>query len=220
MNHKLWLWVLAAGLLAGFLKDEVSAQFPGGPESSDPSSENKPAPPKPRIRWPKAPKLPEQYRSKDTDKDGQIGMYEWPRSDYRTFRKLDLNHDGFLTADELIRGPSKGSAPPVVASAAASPPAPAATNSAPSSAAPSETPNPDSAPPAAAAPAPAAAPAGSDAERQWDVLDKDKDGKVTEEEWGRSYFARPKFRDAGVAVTFPLARDEFIRLYQQVVPKK
>ncbi len=221
MNRKFLPPVLAIVLQAGFLTVDASAQNPGGSDSNEPPSENKPAPPKARIRWQKPPKLPEQYRSRDTDKDGQIGMYEWPRSDYRTFRKLDLNHDGFLTPDELTRGPSKSPSPSLVASAAPPPASPAGpvADSAASSEAPAESSGSTPAATSSAAPAPAA-PAGSDAERQWDVLDKDKDGKVTEEEWGRSYFARPKFRDAGVAVTFPLGRDEFIRLYQQVVPKK
>jgi RND family efflux transporter MFP subunit len=48
------------------------------------------------------------------------------------------------------------------------------------------------------------------------ILDKDKDGKVSEAEWGRSYLARPRFRDAGIAVTFPLGKDEFIQLYSQL----
>ena len=38
-------------------------------------------------------KLPEQYRKFDKDGDGQIGLYEWPRSasEYAEFKKLDLN---------------------------------------------------------------------------------------------------------------------------------
>src|SRR5262249_37765182 len=52
-------------------------------------------------------KLPEQYRSRDTDGDGQIGLYEWSKNDYAGFAKLDLNGDGFLTPQELTKGPSK-----------------------------------------------------------------------------------------------------------------
>jgi hypothetical protein len=48
--------------------------------------------------------LPSQYRSLDKDKDGQIGVYEWPRDDLDTFQKLDRNRDGFLTPVELAGG--------------------------------------------------------------------------------------------------------------------
>lgn len=47
--------------------------------------------------------LPAQYHSLDTNQDGQIGLYEWPRSDFSSFRKLDLNNDGLLTPRELVK---------------------------------------------------------------------------------------------------------------------
>ncbi len=45
--------------------------------------------------------LPAEYQSLDKDGDGQIGLYEWARSQYAEFKKLDKNHDGFLTPKEL-----------------------------------------------------------------------------------------------------------------------
>ena len=45
--------------------------------------------------------LPAEYQSLDKDGDGQIGLYEWARSRYAEFKKLDKNHDGFLTPKEL-----------------------------------------------------------------------------------------------------------------------
>ncbi len=52
---------------------------------------------KPRM----VPVLPKEYESKDKNGDGQIGMYEWERSKYAEFAKLDKNGDGFLTPQEL-----------------------------------------------------------------------------------------------------------------------
>lgn len=45
--------------------------------------------------------LPEMYRSRDKNGDGQIGLYEWDRAKYAEFKKLDKNNDGFLTPQEL-----------------------------------------------------------------------------------------------------------------------
>lgn len=58
------------------------------------------------LRYGKMPKeLPSWFTELDTDKDGQIGMYEW-RFDSRPvadFLAMDLNGDGLLTAEEYLR---------------------------------------------------------------------------------------------------------------------
>lgn len=222
MNAKLLFALLVIACATNAVPTAGFAQGFGGPDQFEPEA---PPAPKPRVRWQKPMQLPEQYRSKDTNKDGQIGMYEWPKNDYATFRKLDLNRDGFLTAEELTRRPSSvKTAPVVVAAAPAAVPAPAATaaaktETAASAPAAAATTTPTTTPPATAGetPAAAAAPASADepseAERQWEVVDKDKDGKVTEAEWGKSILTRLKFTNAGIAVTFPMSRDEFIRLF-------
>ena len=154
-------------------------------------------------------KLPDEYRSKDKDKDGQIGMYEWSRTDYATFRKLDLNGDGLITPLELSRaGRSKRSASAdVVSSTSASGTSSGSERgtSTASAAATVETPA------EGASEAPTVS--RSDAERQFDLVDKDKNGKITEEEFQKSIVTRLKFKNAGIALTFPVGRDEFLRMY-------
>lgn len=48
------------------------------------------------------PTLPKEFEARDKNGDGQIGMYEWERSKYAEFMKLDKNGDGFLTPQELL----------------------------------------------------------------------------------------------------------------------
>lgn len=211
MNWKLPLWLVMANLLALLLCGHASAQGPGGPES-DPGApgETKPVP-KPRIRWPKALRLPDQYRSRDVDKDGQIGMYEWPRSDFATFRKLDLNHDGFLTPQELTPTSTGKSTVPVV-SATQYPPDAAAVDPAASKSS-------ESSAPIVAVPAAPASGGSSEAERFFKLLDKDNNDKVTEEEFKKSFSMPKKFADAGISLSFPVTREEFVRQYPQPAAK-
>jgi len=58
--------------------------------------------------------VPGWFGERDKDKDGQVGMYEWPRDQLEEFAKHDRNGDGFITAIELIK-PANGAiaaAPP------------------------------------------------------------------------------------------------------------
>ena len=58
-------------------------------------------------RFGKMPKgLPDWFEKLDTDKDGMVGLYEWRRGGEgptSKFVEMDLNGDGYLTADEWIR---------------------------------------------------------------------------------------------------------------------
>ena len=43
---------------------------------------------------------------------------------------------------------------------------------------------------------------------------------LSEEEWKKSMSTGPSFKKAGIAVSFPLPRGEFLRLYPQAYPPK
>jgi Ca2+-binding EF-hand superfamily protein len=49
--------------------------------------------------------LPAWFHELDTDRDGQIALYEWLKGgkDAEEFRKYDANGDGFITAQEVLR---------------------------------------------------------------------------------------------------------------------
>lgn len=58
------------------------------------------------TRKKRASPLPAAYQAYDKNGDGQIGLYEWDRTKYAEFKRLDKNHDGFLTPQELAEKPS------------------------------------------------------------------------------------------------------------------
>ena len=90
--------------------------YPGGPPATLPGEE--PDPPRPEVyRFGKLPQgLPAYFTEGDSDKDGQIGLYEWVQkfgseeASLAEFKALDLNRDGLLTAEEYLR--AKKNAPP------------------------------------------------------------------------------------------------------------
>jgi Ca2+-binding EF-hand superfamily protein len=48
--------------------------------------------------------LPAWFQQLDTDKDAQIGLYEWKAAgrSIKEFQEIDRNQDGFLTVDEVL----------------------------------------------------------------------------------------------------------------------
>jgi len=53
--------------------------------------------------------MPAWFTEYDTDKDGQVGLYEWRKfgKSLAEFKEYDRNEDGFITADEVIRWMAK-----------------------------------------------------------------------------------------------------------------
>jgi hypothetical protein len=48
--------------------------------------------------------LPDWFVQLDTDRDAQIGLYEWRKSGrpLEEFQAMDRNNDGFLTVEEVL----------------------------------------------------------------------------------------------------------------------
>jgi hypothetical protein len=107
--------VLAALLGCLTLLDEArmpesSAQAPSNGSGRSKSKGRRPG------RLPK--NLPEWFKELDADGDNQIALYEWKakREDVQEFNKYDLNGDGFITVDEVVRSGhfTAANAPPSV----------------------------------------------------------------------------------------------------------
>src|SRR5262249_27414673 len=49
--------------------------------------------------------LPDWFKQLDVDNDGQVGLYEWVKGgrSVSEFRQIDINDDGFITPEEVIR---------------------------------------------------------------------------------------------------------------------
>ncbi len=149
--------------------------------------------PRPRVTL----ALPAEYASRDQNRDGQLGLYEWPQTDFSAFARLDHNGDGFLTPRELQHSDRPTSNAPVVSVAA--PPARSSRSVVkPVSASSSDQ-------------------EGSKyqkaAEFAFRALDRDKDGVVAVEEWKRSRSTRPLFEKGGVDISQTMSREDFIANY-------
>lgn len=184
------------------------------PSGSGGRSSKKSDKPKPRITK----DLPDEYRDKDKNGDGQIGLYEWDRKAFAQFFDLDRNGDGLLTADELIAAAKKTAKSKSTSSgstATSSSPAASSSNSSPS-VTPSESPSRPNDSSLKSNSSGSASLESSTAVRAFVGLDSNRDGTLTEDEWQRSRNARSKFERAGVAISFPIQQAQFVELYKQV----
>jgi hypothetical protein len=94
LNHS---WQQSSGLMVPTPRSSIpSKSIISSPQSSTP----------PASRYQQGPHyvegLPDWYQARDRDHDGQVGLYEWPRSEFFEFFKMDGNNDGLLVQDELI----------------------------------------------------------------------------------------------------------------------
>ena len=158
--------------------------------------------------------LPTTFTAGDLDFDGQIGFYEWrdwKRGAFDEFLALDHNGDGFLTPRELQAGPREMpvSGPTTIAAS----PQPSAATPSPSSSSSSGT---------RIVQAVSASTSEADdvvvrrAESTFRLLDQDRDGNVSPEEWKRSSKLKPQFEAAGVDLSAPMPRDAFVQHYVRV----
>ncbi len=181
-------------------------------DSSSSKSSKKAATPKVRVTR----DLPSDYRVKDTNGDGQIGLYEWDRKAFTQFFDLDRNGDGLLTADELIAATKKSATKNTASNGSASTAIASASGSRSPATSDFGKPNAAAAPTPVSAAPPVEMTAGM---RAFVGLDEDRDGKLTDEEWQRSRSARSKFEKAGIAISFPIQQAQFVELYKQVEAK-
>ena len=182
----------------------------GGSGRGRGGSSGKRAEPKPKPRM--TLDLPAEYADRDLDKDGQLGLYEWKLSEIADFRSFDVNADGFLTPRELLTG-----GPAETAEATDS------SDDGGSSKKDSDTK--DSGSSTTKTASTKSAPSGDKSASTRDAktvryakltfkgLDKDKDGKLTLEEWGQSARTRARFTKAKVKLKLPIDEAGFIAVY-------
>jgi Ca2+-binding EF-hand superfamily protein len=84
-----------------YFADRVRAAAEAGPSNGKQAQQGAAGgPPGKGVKDPNA--LPEWWTELDTDKDGQVGLYEWRMAGrpVAEFREMDLDHDGLLTPAE------------------------------------------------------------------------------------------------------------------------
>ena len=150
--------------------------------------------------------LPENYAAMDRDKDGQLGLYEWKLSAIQQFRTLDTNRDGFLTPRELTS--TAGSEETTTASTDDA----GDSKKESSDDKKSET---STSPGGTVAVSAAAGPKKDDrtvriAQYTFKALDKDKDGKLSAEEWQKSSRTRSTFAKKKVKLKLPIDEAGFV----------
>lgn len=186
---------------------EEEANSSRSSSSSSKTSKSK----KPKVKLTKD--LPDDYRLKDKNGDGQVGLYEWDRKLFAQFYELDRNSDGFLTADEVIppTAKSKSSKSTTIASYKL----PTAKEPASSTSATVSATTISSSGNSPVSISKSATPDNPQAVTAFTGLDVNKDGQITEDEWARSRNTRRMFEKANITVTLPIKQTQFMELYSK-----
>ncbi len=206
------------------MREEGGGFRPPGSQPQDESqvnrSEYSPASPfRPRSKERITVDLPPKYSELDIDYDGQIGLYEWitaRRESIDQFDDIDENVDGILTPLELklFEETSAGGTPEVVsvkrdrltiiggqgaASGRDNGKSPGSSKGGKMSKEEREQQE-------------------SVGKRYFGMMDRDKDGKVSEEEWSVSRRLKPMFESAGIKVE-SMSEDQFAKNYVKALEK-
>jgi len=187
--------------------------------------------------------LPTEYISGDFDQDGQISFFEWKqwkRGDLLGFQALDHDRDGFLIPAELRKGPMSGlggspSSSSLAAGAERSPTAgivPSGRSFSGGSGSGSGSGSNSGSGRSAfrggrtesvsmTAPAPNTTPEAlrNRGESMFRLIDTDKDGSISSEEWGKASKLRGRFEGAGADLSKAMPREEFLGQFVQLPPE-
>jgi hypothetical protein len=176
--------------------------------------------------------LPSQYATKDTNRDGQIGMYEWSLTDLSSFKKLDLNGDGFLVPSEFANPGTRTTSTTTIVATTGGVTTPTGSfgsgtpDSAPTT--PMGSGNNSSSPTTLAGTKPIGAttpqlsadPLIAEGESAFALRDINKDGQLDQEEFDGSVRIKRVFEKAKMTFTGPQPREKFLEIYRQALIAK